>query len=138
MKNSKTILFLVAVFVAVQLPAQDLKLWYQHPAKEWVEALPIGNGRLGAMVFGGVQTDRVQFNEETLWSGYPRDYNKKGAYRYLDSIRGLLFAGKQKEAEDLAGREFMGLKSADGDRQAWIKNKRSTGSTIESLTDAIQ
>ncbi|AHF16841.1 glycoside hydrolase family 95 protein [Niabella soli] len=124
MKNSKTILFLVAVFVAVQLPAQDLKLWYQHPAKEWVEALPIGNGRLGAMVFGGVQTDRVQFNEETLWSGYPRDYNKKGAYRYLDSIRGLLFAGKQKEAEDLAGREFMGLKSADGDRQAWIKKQK--------------
>lgn len=100
---------------------QDLTLWYRQPAKEWVEALPIGNGRLGAMIFGGVKQDRVQFNEETLWTGYPRNYNKKGAYQYLDSIRGLLFAGKQQQAETLAGREFMGLKSDDGDRDAWLK-----------------
>lgn len=101
--------------------AQDLQLWYDEPAREWVEALPIGNGRLGAMVFGGINNDRIQFNEETLWTGYPRDYNKKGAYKYLDSIRNLLFAGRQAEAEKLAEKEFMGLKSKAGDQNAWEK-----------------
>ncbi|ANH80255.1 alpha-L-fucosidase [Niabella ginsenosidivorans] len=126
MKNSNPVL--IAVFlIALAAPsgAQDLRLWYKQPAKEWVEALPIGNGRLGAMVFGGAQTDRIQFNEQTLWTGYPRDYNKKGAYRYLDSIRGLLFAGKQKEAEELAGREFMGLKSREGNREEWIEQQKA-------------
>lgn len=102
------------------IKAQNLELWYNRPATEWVEALPIGNGRLGAMIFGGVADDRIQFNEETLWSGGPRDYNRKGAYQYLDPIRTLLFAGKQREAEDLAGREFLGLKSAEGNRAAWV------------------
>ncbi|MFT4095083.1 MAG: glycoside hydrolase family 95 protein [Niabella sp.] len=99
--------------------AQDLTLWYDKPAATWTEALPVGNGRLGAMLFGGINDDHIQFNEETLWTGGPRDYNKRGAYQYLDTIRTLLFAGRQKEAEDLAGREFMGLRSADGDRRAW-------------------
>jgi alpha-L-fucosidase 2 len=73
------------------------------------------------MVFGGVKNDRVQLNEETLWTGYPRNYNKQGAYKVLDTIRGLLFAGKQKQAEELAGREFMGLKSNEGNRESWLK-----------------
>ncbi len=100
--------------------AQDLKLWYEQPAQKWVEALPIGNGRIGAMVFGGVEEDRIQFNEETLWTGEPRDYNRKGAYKYLDTIRQLLFQGKQKQAEDLAGKEFMGLKSDAGNIGEWL------------------
>src|SRR5262245_13358431 len=91
--------------------AQDLKLWYNKPAEKWTEALPIGNGRIGAMLFGGVEQDRIQFNEETLWTGEPRNYNKPGSYKYLDTIRQLLFKGKQQEAELLAGSEFMGLKS---------------------------
>ncbi|HSC55030.1 MAG TPA: glycoside hydrolase family 95 protein [Phnomibacter sp.] len=103
------------------LVAQDLKLWYTKPAQQWTEALPLGNGRIGAMVFGGVDNDRIQYNEETLWSGEPRPYNKVGAYKYLDTIRQLLFAGKQKEAEALAGNEFMGLKSASGKREAWVE-----------------
>src|SRR5262245_52135186 len=78
---------------------QDLKLWYNKPSAKWTDALPIGNGRLGAMIFGGVEQDRIQFNEETLWTGYPRDYNRKGSYKYLSQIRQLLFEGKQKEAE---------------------------------------
>ena len=81
---------------------------------------PIGNGRLGAMVFGGVENEQLQFNEETLWSGEPRTYSRPGAYRYLDSIRQLLFAGKQKEAEALAEKEFMGTKSFEAERTAWI------------------
>ncbi|MFV0604586.1 MAG: glycosyl hydrolase family 95 catalytic domain-containing protein [Niabella sp.] len=113
---------LVIVFITGSIHAQnDLTLWYNNPASQWSEALPIGNGRLGAMIFGGVKQDRIQFNEETVWTGYPRDYNKNGAYQYLDPIRNLLFAGKQKEAEMLAGREFMGLKSKEGDRQAWLQ-----------------
>ena len=86
-----------------------LKLWYNIPANVWTDALPIGNGRLGAMVFGGVENDRIQFNEETLWKGEPTDYAHKGAYQYLDQIRQLLFDGKQKEAENLAMKEFMSV-----------------------------
>lgn len=124
--NKKGLLIgLIAMVAYLNMQAQDLKLWYSQPAKEWVEALPIGNGRIGAMIFGGVDTDRIQFNEETLWSGYPRDYNKKGAYKYLDSIRGLLFSGKQKEAEALAGKEFMGLQSANGDTKAWANQQKA-------------
>ena len=112
------ILFLLTVKITI---AQDLKLWYKQPAIKWTEALPIGNGRIGAMLFGGVENDRIQFNEETLWSGEPRSYSRPGASKYLDSIRNLLFAGKQKEAEALAEKEFMGLKSFEADKSSWIK-----------------
>jgi alpha-L-fucosidase 2 len=88
-------------------PAQQLSLWYRHPAEKWVEALPMGNGRIGAMVYGGVPTERIQFNESTLWLGEPHDYSHPGASKHLAAIRELLFAGKQKEAEALALKEFM-------------------------------
>ncbi len=84
-----------------------LKLWYDRPAEKWTEALPIGNGSLGAMIFGGAENERIQFNEETLWTGAPHDYARKGAHRYLDTLRQLLFEGRQKEAEELAMQEFM-------------------------------
>src|SRR5690606_35714996 len=116
---------MIALFTSLLLFSsafsQDLKLWYKQPADKWVEALPVGNGRIGAMIFGGVASDRIQFNEETLWTGEPRQYSRPGAYRYLDSIRQLLFAGKQKEAEALAEAQFMGLKSTEEDNRAWIK-----------------
>ncbi len=111
---------LIALLITANATAQDLKLWYKQPAIKWTEALPIGNGRIGAMVFGGVENDRIQFNEETLWSGEPRNYSRAGAYKYLDSIRNLLFAGKQKEAEALAEKEFMGLKSFEAEKTKWI------------------
>jgi alpha-L-fucosidase 2 len=119
-RNMKYLLFAVFVIGVNLLHAQDLKLWYNKPAEKWTEALPIGNGRLGAMIFGGVENDHIQFNEETLWTGEPRTYSRPGAYKYLDSIRQLLFAGKQKEAEALAEKEFMGLKSFEGERSGWI------------------
>ncbi len=106
--------------------SQELKLWYNKPAAKWTDALPIGNGRIGAMIFGGVEQDRIQFNEETLWTGEPREYNKKGAYKYLPQIRQLLFDGKQKEAEALATEQFMGLKSNEGRRGDWIKKMTAT------------
>jgi alpha-L-fucosidase 2 len=104
---------------------QELKLWYNKPATKWVEALPIGNGRLGAMIFGGIEQDRVQFNEETLWTGEPREYARPGAANYLDSIRHLIFASKQKEAEKLAEEKFMGMKSGEGKKAEWMNAMRS-------------
>src|SRR6476660_9594524 len=111
-------------FLVLAVNAQtnnNLKLWYDQPAAKWTDALPVGNGRIGAMIFGGVEKDRIQFNEETLWTGGPRDYNRTGAYKYLNTIRQLLFQGKQKEAEALAEKEFMGLKSNNGERDSWVK-----------------
>ncbi|WP_246150939.1 glycoside hydrolase family 95 protein [Adhaeribacter aerolatus] len=106
-------------------PKPELKLWYTQPAAKWTDALPIGNGRLGAMVFAGVEQDRIQFNEETLWTGEPRNHNREGAAAYLPEIRKLLAEGKQAEAEKLASEKFMGLKSSEGQREAWFKNMRA-------------
>lgn len=86
-----------------------LKIWFTKPAQIWEEALPIGNGRIGAMVYGGVEVDQIQFNEETLWTGEPRDYSHPGAADYLDEIRQLVWAGKQDEAEELANDKFMSI-----------------------------
>ena len=90
-------------------PDGDLVLWYRRPAGEWVEALPLGNGRLGAMVFGGVAEEHLQFNEDTLWTGGPHEYQHPGAAKHLQAIRDLLMQGKQGEAQDLAMREFMSV-----------------------------
>jgi alpha-L-fucosidase 2 len=114
MKTKLTAFFLILcglcpTFISAKETSNNLKLWYTKPAQKWTEALPIGNGRLGAMIFGGVENDRIQFNEETLWNGAPNDYAHKGAYQYLGQIRQLLFDGKQKEAEDLAMKEFMSI-----------------------------
>ncbi|MFP4055586.1 MAG: glycosyl hydrolase family 95 catalytic domain-containing protein [Candidatus Brocadiia bacterium] len=84
-------------------------LWYERPAAKWVEALPVGNGRLGAMVFGRPAAERIQFNEDTLWVGEPHDYAHEGAAEHLPTIRRLLFEGKRREAERLAMREFMSV-----------------------------
>jgi len=119
------------LFTSVLHAQEDLTLWYEKPAVKWTDALPIGNGRLGAMIFAGVERDRLQFNEETLWTGGPREYSRPGAYRYLDSIRYLLNAGKQKEAEQLAEKELMGLKSGEGDRGSW-KNKALAAASANS------
>ncbi|MBD1433203.1 glycoside hydrolase N-terminal domain-containing protein [Sphingobacterium sp. DN00404] len=106
---------------AIMVQGQN-RLWYNAPAREWEEALPIGNGRMGAMIFGGDTLEEVQFNEETLWTGQPRNYNKKGAHQYLDTIRLLLEQGKQREAEELAMNEFMGVKSQTEDNGPWLES----------------
>lgn len=79
----------------------DKSLWYRQPARHWVEALPIGNGRLGAMVFGGVDTERLQLNEDTLWSGEPTDWNNPGAKTVLPELRRLLDEGDYIGADAL-------------------------------------
>ncbi|MBI4327721.1 MAG: glycoside hydrolase family 95 protein [Chloroflexi bacterium] len=90
-------------------PAGSTELWYSKPAARWDEALPIGNGRLGAMVFGGLADERLQFNEDTLWTGQPHEYHHDGAVKHLPTIRQLLAEGKQREAQDLAMNEFMSV-----------------------------
>ena len=87
----------------------DMKLWYQEPAQKWTEALPVGNGRLGAMVFGGTENEHLQFNEDTLWTGRPHEYQHPGAAAYLPVVRKLLFDGKQRESEKLAGEHMMSV-----------------------------
>jgi alpha-L-fucosidase 2 len=84
-----------------------MRLWYRQPAAEWLEALAIGNGRLGAMVFGGVTSERLQLNEDTVWAGGPHDYAVEGA-EVLPEIQRLIFAEQWKAAQDLAGEHFMG------------------------------
>jgi alpha-L-fucosidase 2 len=85
----------------------SLQLWYARPAEKWTDALPVGNGRMGAMVFGGIFDERIQFNEDTLWKGHPHDYVRAGAHDHLAEIRQLLFDGKTREAEDLTRRTFL-------------------------------
>jgi hypothetical protein len=88
---------------------RDLKLWYRQSARDWTQALPVGNGRLGAMVFGGTEHERLQFNEDTLWTGRPREYHHDGAVEYLPIVRKLLFEGKQRQAEELAAEHMMSV-----------------------------
>jgi alpha-L-fucosidase 2 len=83
-------------------------LWYELPAEEWEEALPVGNGRLGAMVFGKHGEERIQLNEETLWSGGPYSTVVKGGAKVLPEIQKLVFEGKPIEAHKLFGRHLMG------------------------------
>ena len=89
-------------------PSSALSLWYRHPADtEWVRALPVGNGRLGAMVFGGVVNERLQLNEDTLWAGAPYDPVNPDAKDALPEVRRLLVAGQYSEAARLAGQKVM-------------------------------
>jgi len=94
------------------LPAPSpLVLWYAQPAVKWTDALPIGNGRLGAMIFGGLADERIQFNEDTLWTGHPHDYANTNALTQLPKIRELLAAGQNLEAGALAKSDFLGTPS---------------------------
>ena len=82
------------------------RLWYDRPAEHWLEALPLGNSRMGAMVYGGILEEEIQLNEETFWSGGPHDNNSKTSLQYLPKVRQLIFDGKEKDAEDIINREF--------------------------------
>ena len=84
-------------------------LWYRAPAANWNEALPIGNGRLGAMVFGGILDERLQLNEETVWAGQKLDRVNPQAAASLPEIRRLLFAGKPVEAEAIADKTIISI-----------------------------
>jgi alpha-L-fucosidase 2 len=106
---SPLVLLLAAISAPKAAPDRDLVLWYPKPATQWVEALPVGNGRLGAMVFGGPSEEHIQFNESTVWTGVPREYQHEGAVKVLPQLRQLLREGKQAEAEALAMKDFMSV-----------------------------
>ena len=89
----------------------NLVLWYQKPAQAWTDALPVGNGRLGAMVFGGVKQERIQLNEETLWDGGPRDTNNPKALEALPKVQQLLFDDKTKKRLSLLARRCSAYQS---------------------------
>jgi len=103
------IILTTSLAAAVTRPVGDFLLWYGTPATQWHQALPVGNGQLGAMVFGGLPKERIQFNEHTVWTGKPHNYAHQGAAKFLPEIRKLLADGKQKEAEALAMKEFMSV-----------------------------
>jgi len=107
------LIFCVSVVNAQQADHSPLKLWYNQPAgKIWENALPIGNGMLGAMVYGNVEKDIIKLNEHTLWSGGPYSNDVPEAIDYLPEIRKLIFDGKHKEAENLANKVMFGKKSS--------------------------
>ncbi len=103
------LLSMVSASVAFSQAAPSTTVWFRQPASEWNRALPVGNGRLGAMVFGGTREEHIQLNEETLWTGGPYDPVVKGASASLPEIRRLLFAGDVPRAHDLFGRTMMGV-----------------------------
>ena len=94
--------FAFLAFACSPVEENDLKLWYDEPARQWVEALPLGNGRLGAMVFGGPEREQIQLNEETVWAGQPNtNANPAVEPGAIDDIRKLIFEGKYRAAQDM-------------------------------------
>ena len=118
------------MLLPLSVKAQDpFKLWYQQPAEKWTDALPIGNGRMGAMIYGGVTEEHLQFNESSFWTGMPREYARKGASDYLAAIQKNLLDGKQKQADSIAEKHFMGLKTKDDadyleEKRQWLASVR--------------
>lgn len=111
MRPIKIVLLLLCLMACSQLPAQinpATLLWYKDSVENWEDALPIGNGRLGGMYFGNVSTDRIQFNEDTYWTGGPYSTVKKGGYKKLKELQQLLFEKKFVEGHLLFGRYMLG------------------------------
>lgn len=94
------------VWMMLSAHAQNLKLWYQQPAKTWVEALPVGNSSMGAMVYGGTSREELQLNEETLWGGGPYRNDNPKALESLAEVRNLIFSGKTMDAQNLIDQTF--------------------------------
>jgi alpha-L-fucosidase 2 len=102
------VLFCAFVNAAGAQP-RSMVLWYKQPAGNWNEALPVGNGRLGGMIFGDPSSERIQLNEDTIWTGERRDRNNPAAGKAVPEIRKLLFEGKLHEAEELAASSMLAI-----------------------------
>ena len=103
----KHFIFLLSLCCSMSGLAQNHRLWYSRPATSWVEALPIGNSHLGAMVYGDTDTEDIQLNEETFWSGSPYNNNSTTALEHLPEVRQLIFDGKEQEAHKLLDQYFV-------------------------------
>src|SRR5882724_8941685 len=107
-----SLLSVLAAITTLCFSARSQTLWYRQSAgSDWNAALPVGNSRLGAMVYGGVNRERLQLNEDSVWEGYKRDGANSNALTALPEVRRLLFAGKNEEASDLAAKTMMGIPS---------------------------
>jgi len=105
-------IFCVAFGFSVKAQTKnDLKLWYDKPAQLWTEALPVGNGRLGAMIYGDPVSETIQLNENTLWAGQPYRNDNPDAKKALPEVRDLIFSGKYTEAQDLVNQKFFSGKN---------------------------
>lgn len=104
---NRNTLFLLLLLTSHLVSGQDLKLWYSQPAQNWSEALPIGNSRLGAMVYGGTEREELQLNEETFWAGSPYNNNNPNAVHVLPIVRKLIFEGRNQEAQRLIDANFL-------------------------------
>lgn len=120
--NQRIIIILTVVLFPCILRAKEHRLWYKQPAQNWNEALPIGNGRLGAMVFGGTSEERIQLNEETVWTRGPRYEDKKDAYKSIPEIQKLIFDGNYVEAEKRC-------------KETLLTQKKGHSSTYQTLGD---
>jgi len=130
-KISFTTCILICISLFNNVSAQEnsspgeMKIWFNMPAESWNEALPVGNGRLGAMIFGGIDEERLQLNEESVWTGQPRWDANPDALKSLPAVRKLLFEGKYKEAEKLAQEGILG---------SFRRDNASTYQTLGDLT----
>ena len=106
LRNRFALLFLMVV-CSVATIAQNHRLWYSKPATHWLEALPVGNSHMGAMIYGGTETEEIQLNEETFWSGSPHNNNSSESLQYLSEVRRLIFQGREGEAAKLIDRHFI-------------------------------
>lgn len=100
------LLFILTALLSGNVEADELKLWYAQPAQEWVEALPLGNSRLGVMVYGNPAQEELQLNEETVWGGGPHRNDQPKALKALPNVRQLIFEGKNEEAQQIIDSEF--------------------------------
>ena len=103
----KKLFIFCALFTVLSAHGQQHRLWYNQPAQHWLEALPIGNSALGAMVYGGTDVEEIQLNEETFWSGSPHNNNSLTAREHLQEVRSLIFEGKEEEAHKVMDKYFI-------------------------------
>ncbi len=108
---SRIVTLLIILLIGSKISANELELWYGQPAAHWTDALPLGNGRLGVMVYGGVATEELQLNEETLWGGGPYRNDNPMALQSLPKVRQLIFQGKNQEAQKLMEQTFRSKKN---------------------------
>ena len=104
--NRLLITILLSAITTLATQAQQHKLWYSQPASHWLEALPVGNSHLGAMVYGKTDIEEIQLNEETFWSGSPHNNNSLEAKAHLQEVRDSIFAGKEEAAHAIIDKYF--------------------------------
>jgi len=102
-----TLSLVTVMSFAASAKDNDQRLWYSQPATHWLEALPLGNSKMGAMVYGKTDVEEIQLNEETFWSGGPHNNNSTSSIYYLNEVRDLILNGKEKQAENIINREFI-------------------------------